>query len=87
MYGEQTEKNKIYSYTIEIGSSFWPSQSEIFPVAQQNIGTMLYQSFVAGEFVQLTNPNFSNEYFLPGDEVESYPEFKTEIIDPPNSLS
>jgi carboxypeptidase T len=76
MYGEQTDKNKIYSYTIEIGSSFWPSQNEIFPVAQQNIGTMLYQSFVAGEYVQLADPNFSNEYFLPGDDVELYPEFK-----------
>ena len=29
LYGEQTTKNKIYGYTIEIGTSsdyFWPSQ-------------------------------------------------------------
>jgi len=33
LYGEQTEKNKIYSYTPEVGSSsvdgFWPKQSAI----------------------------------------------------------
>ena len=76
MYGEQTEKNKIYSYTIEIGPSFWPSQSQIFPVAQQNIGTMMYQSFVAGEYVQLVKHNFDREYFLPNDIVSLTPEFR-----------
>jgi carboxypeptidase T len=76
MYGEQTEKNKIYSYTIEIGPSFWPSQSEIFPVAQQNVRTLLYQCFVAGEYVQLVSPNFSKEYFLPDDFVQLNPKYK-----------
>ena len=59
MYGEQTDKNKIYGYTIEIGNAFWPSQSQIFPIAQQNLRTMIYQSFLAGEYVQLVNPNYS----------------------------
>jgi hypothetical protein len=52
MYGEQTTKNKAYGYTIEIGNSsdgFWPSQSRIYPLAQQNLRTMIYQSFLAGE--------------------------------------
>lgn len=29
MYGEQLEKNKIYSYTPEVGPSFWPPKTDI----------------------------------------------------------
>ena len=76
MYGEQVVKNKTYGYTIEIGNAFWPSQSQIYPIAQQNLRTMIYQSFLAGEYVQLANPNFINEYFLPSDLVQLSPEFK-----------
>jgi len=79
MYGEQTTKNKAYGYTIEIGNSsdgFWPQQSRIYPLAQQNLRTMIYQSFLAGEYVQLVNSNFNKEHFLPSDEVELSPEFK-----------
>ncbi|RKY95973.1 MAG: hypothetical protein DRQ13_06375 [Ignavibacteriae bacterium] len=79
MYGEQVEKNKIFGYTIEIGNSddyFWPPQSRIFPIAQINVGSNMYHAFVAGDYVNLINPNFSQEYFLPGDNVELLPEFK-----------
>ncbi len=79
MYGEQVDKNKIFGYTIEIGNSddyFWPPQSRIFPIAQINVGSNMYHAFVAGEYVKLINPNFSQEYFLPGDNVELLPEFK-----------
>jgi hypothetical protein len=76
MYGEQTLKNKTYGYTIEIGNSFWPSQSQIFPIAQQNLRTMIYQSFLAGEYVQLVDPNFVNEYFVPSSLVQLEPEIK-----------
>ncbi|HQU73362.1 MAG TPA: M14 family zinc carboxypeptidase, partial [Calditrichia bacterium] len=37
LYGEQTTKNKILALTPEVGPSFWPSQSEIYPLAQENI--------------------------------------------------
>jgi hypothetical protein len=76
MYGEQVEKNKIFGYTLEIGPAFWPSQGEIFPIAQLNVRSNMYQAFVAGEYVQLNNPNFNQEYFLPGDNVDLLPEFK-----------
>jgi hypothetical protein len=36
----------------------------------------MYHAFVAGEYVQLVNPNFDREYFLPGDAVELTPEIK-----------
>lgn len=76
MYGELTLKNKTYGYTIEIGDDFWPQQNEIYPIAQQNLRTMIYQSFLAGEYVQLVNPNFNVQYFLPNNTVELLPEFK-----------
>ena len=76
MYGEQTDKNKIFGYTIEIGPEFWPNQNQIFPIAQQNVLSNMYHAFVAGEYVQLVNPNFDREYFLPADAVELTPEFK-----------
>ncbi|MGB5287994.1 MAG: M14 family zinc carboxypeptidase, partial [Ignavibacteriaceae bacterium] len=87
MYGEQTVKNKIYGYTIEIGNAFWPSQSQIFPIAQQNLRTMIYQSFLAGEYVQLENPNFSKEYFLPSDAVELTPEFRNKGLATAHNLT
>ena len=37
---------------------------------------MIYQSFLAGEYVQLVSPNFINEYFLPSSLVQLEPEFK-----------
>ncbi|NNL21028.1 MAG: T9SS type A sorting domain-containing protein [Ignavibacteriaceae bacterium] len=76
MYGGQTDKNKIFGYTIEIGPEFWPNQNQIFPIAQQNVLSNMYHAFVAGEYVQLVNPNFDREYFIPADAVELTPEFK-----------
>ena len=79
MYGEQVEKNKIFGYTLELGNSDdypWPPQNRIFPIAQINVLSNMYHSFVAGEYVKLIDPNFSQEYFLPGDNVELMPEFK-----------
>ncbi|MCW8803304.1 MAG: immune inhibitor A, partial [Ignavibacteriaceae bacterium] len=87
MYGEQTVKNKIFGYTIEIGDDFWPSQSQIYPIAQQNLRTMIYQSFLAGEYVQLENPNFNKEYFLPADAVELTPEFRNKGLATAYNLS
>ncbi len=68
MYGEQVDKSKIFGYTLEIGSSsdgFWPDQNRIFPIAQINVKSNMYHAFVAGEYVKLIDPNFSQEYFLP----------------------
>ena len=37
MYGEQTTKDKIFAFTPEVGPSFWPSASQIYPLAQENL--------------------------------------------------
>lgn len=76
MYGEQTVKNKTFGYTIEIGPEFWPPQSQIFPIAQLNVKSNMYHSFVAGEYVQLVNPNFNQTFFLPGNAIGLTPEFR-----------
>jgi murein tripeptide amidase MpaA len=79
MYGEQTAKGKIYGYTIEIGSSsdgFWPPQNRIFPIAQINVKVNMYQTWVAGEYPALLSPNFTQQYFNPGNFVQFQPSFK-----------
>lgn len=79
MYGEQTAKGKVYGYTIEIGSSsdgFWPPQSRIFPIAQMNVKVNMYQAWVAGEYPSLESPNFSQQYFNPGDFVQFNPKYR-----------
>ena len=70
MYGEQTTKPKVFAMTPEVGSSFWPAQSLIFPLAIENLQPNLYYTWVAGEFVKMINPSFSQQYFNPGDFVE-----------------
>lgn len=79
LYGEQIIKNKIFGYTLEIGSSsdnFWPPQNRIFPIAQINVKPNLYNVWVAGGYVSLKHPNFTQQYFNPGDIVQITPSFK-----------
>ena len=72
MYGEQTTKAKAFGYTVEIGSSsdgFWPPQHRIFPLAQGMLKPNLYNAWVAGSYVTMTDPGYSGQYFNPGDMV------------------
>lgn len=71
MYGEQSTKPKIFSMTPEVGSTgFWPTQAEIFPLAIENLKPNLYITWVAGAYVSVINPSFSQQYFNPGDNVQ-----------------
>src|SRR5690606_6513863 len=59
---------KIFAMTPEVGSSsdgFWPSQSRIFPLAQENLLPNMYYAWVAGGYASLKNANFQQQYFLP----------------------
>ncbi len=70
---------KIFAMTPEVGSSsdgFWPAQSRIFPLAQENLHPNLYYAWVAGEYVSLHNPNFAQPFFNPGNTVQLYPIIK-----------
>ena len=68
---------KIFAMTPEVGTTgFWPSQSEIFPLAIENVEPNLYYAFVAGEYIALDNPNYGQQYFNPGDVVQMNPSFR-----------
>jgi carboxypeptidase T len=69
-YGEQTEKNKIYAMTPEVGNgndNFWPTEDRIIPLAEENVYPNLYLAWVAGGFANTEEIIFSDEYFLPED--------------------
>lgn len=79
MYGEQTTKEKILSMTPEVGGSsdgFWPSQSRIYPLAQENLQPNLYLTWAAGDFVGTIATSFTPEYANPGETVELSPIFR-----------
>lgn len=72
MYGEQITKPKILSLTPEVGTSsdgFWPPQSRIFPLVQENLWPNIYYTWVAGAYVGLLNAGYGQQYFNPGDIV------------------
>lgn len=72
MYGEQIVKSKAYGYTVEIGSSsdgFWPPQHRIFPLAQGMLKPNLYNAWVAGAYVSIIDPAYSDQYFDPGATI------------------
>ncbi len=65
MYGEQTSKQKMYAYTPEIGTNndgFWPLQSRIIPLCQENMLQSLMAGFFSLRHSRLTpaaNPNLT----------------------------
>ena len=89
MYGEQTSKPKIFAMTPEVGTSgFWPTQAEIFPLAIENLMPNLYYTWVAGAFVKMINPSFSQQYFNPGDFIEiSIPQLRNKGLSDANSVA
>jgi len=67
----------IFAMTPEVGTTgFWPSQSEIFPLAIENVEPNLYYAFVAGEYVAFDQPNYGQQFFNPGDVVQMNPSFR-----------
>lgn len=54
-YGEQSSKPKIFAMTPEIGSSFWPSQSDIITLANENIFMNIMNAKFAGRYAQISD--------------------------------
>ncbi|NWG29428.1 MAG: immune inhibitor A [Ignavibacteriaceae bacterium] len=79
---------KIFAMTPEVGTTgFWPSQAEIFPLAIENVLPNLYYAWVAGGYVEMINPNYSKQYFLPGDNVLMNPVFRNKGLASANNIS
>ena len=58
MYGEQTTKNMIYSYTPEVGdgnAGFWPPISQIIPLCQENMWQNMMAAKLAGPYATVTD--------------------------------
>jgi carboxypeptidase T len=64
---------KIFAMTPEVGTDFWPPQSEIIPDVQINIKPNLYWAWFAGDFPTLKNINFDRVYFKAGDTASMNP--------------
>lgn len=78
---------KIIAMTPEVGETgFWPSQSEIFPLAEENLMPNLYYTWAAGEFIKLEHPNYAQQYFNPGDVVEMNPSFRNKGLSAGNNI-
>lgn len=72
MYGDQTTKNKILSFTPECGTSsdgFWPSMSRIIPICKENIIQNLFAARLAGEYAESQDKSPKNisalSFYLP----------------------
>ena len=79
---------KIFAMTPEVGlTGFWPSQSEIIPLAQENLRPNLYYAWVAGGYVQLINPNYNKQYFNPGANVLMNPVLKNKGLSTASNIS
>lgn len=74
LYGEQTVKDKIYSFTPEVGDGidgFWPPQSNIIPYAEENLIPNIRLAMMAGDYIDV-DPNpypevAATSIFLPVD--------------------
>lgn len=63
MYGEINTKNKIYSFTPEVGDfadGFWPPSSKIIRMCRENIMQNLRLALIAGGLSQTTLENIPN---------------------------
>jgi len=79
---------KIIAMTPEVGTTgFWPSQTEIFPLAIANVLPNLYYAWVAGGYVEMINPNYSKQYFNPGDIVLMSPLFKNKGLSTASNIT
>ena len=60
MYGQTMSHSKIFAFTPEIGTSFWPATSEIIPLCSKMMFTNLTAAKLAQEYALLedTTPEF-----------------------------
>jgi carboxypeptidase T len=57
---------KIFSITPETGTSFWPPQNQIIPLAQGMLHSNQYITLVAGPYVNYVSSNFNQSTYTPG---------------------
>jgi len=65
-YYNDSGHTKIFSITPETGTSFWPPQNQIIPLAQGMLHSNQYITLVAGPYVNFVNANFNQTTYTPG---------------------
>ena len=59
----------VHAWTLEIGGSgFWPNQSTIFDLVDENVYPLFYQAWIAGQYTDVQ----SHEIFGPAIQGESF---------------
>jgi carboxypeptidase T len=71
MYGTVGTHNKIFAFTPEIGTSFWPSQNQIIPIAKN----MMYLNITSAKMINNFASVTSTGAFFVGDEAEQIATF------------
>lgn len=56
----------IFGITPETGTSFWPAQNQIIPLAQGMVFNNQYMSLIAGPYVAPLSATFNQQTFVPG---------------------
>ena len=63
----QLHENDIINLEPEIGSSFWPSVSQIMPDAAENLRCHLHLFWCAGGLVEFSSAEIEDGYLTPGE--------------------
>jgi hypothetical protein len=72
MYGEQTAKDKVYSYTFEVGDEFYPPAEDIIPLCQENLAPSLLAAQYAGNVRRILPPGAPVIASMPDDDDGDY---------------
>ncbi|MHB2149836.1 M14 family zinc carboxypeptidase [Calditrichota bacterium LG25] len=78
MYGEQSEKAKIFALTPEVGDDsdgFWPDQSRIVPLCKENLKPNLNLTWLAGAYPRARSfkiifDDNGNGFAEPGEQIK-----------------
>jgi len=76
---------KIFGITPETGTSFWPPQNQIIPLAQGMLHANQYITLVAGPYVNYINSNFNQPTYTPGSSGTFKVRFKNKGLMPANN--
>ena len=74
--------HNIFGILPETGSSFWPAQSEIIPLAQNMLYSNQYMSLIAGQFVDPVSKEFNSSTYNPGESGNLKVVFKNKGLMP-----
>lgn len=85
-YYNDSGHTKIFSFTPETGSSFWPAQSEILPLAQGMLESNKYIALIAGPYVSPLSRVFNQPNYTPGSSGSFKVKFRNKGVMTANNV-